>query len=106
VARVIFSNLDAKKTTNEILYPLQQRFCQKPCNMKKVPPRKMKPHRYIETHDDYSHWATGPRAHEFDANVNLEHHDPSIAAHNKVKFHDMPAQQQKGGRRDVFDDEL
>lgn len=55
VALLVYSNLDARKHTNEILYPLQQRFCQVPCNMKKPLPRKARPTQYQERHEDYTY---------------------------------------------------
>lgn len=55
VALYVYSNLDSQKTTEEILYPLQQRFCRVPCNMAKKPPRKWRSATHsTERHEDYS----------------------------------------------------
>lgn len=55
VALLVFSNLDAGKHTNEILAPLQHRFCHAPCGAQPPPHRRRRPSHHVERHEDYTH---------------------------------------------------
>ena len=73
VGQTVFANLFRRKSTDTILYPMQQRFCQKPCLMKKKPPRKRPPPHEMEKHHNWDHWADRPHADKYGHDINLEH---------------------------------